>query len=84
MIGIITKYLPATNHRGSRIKATIFGNRSITIPYPYHLSDEMVHFEAVKAVLKKYGITEVSLENMRYGGIDNGYCFCFNHSIVGA
>lgn len=39
---IRTKYIPATDTAGSRIRAT-GGGRSCSIPYPYELSGEAVH-----------------------------------------
>ena len=78
MIAIQTKYLPATNHKGSRIKAWATGRDwSVTISYPHHLSYEAVHFEAVKAYVKKYNL-DWNLEGMRYGSTDHGYVFCFD------
>lgn len=86
MLGITTKYICPSNTRGARIKATIWNwaknkQESVTISYPHHLSDELVHFEAVKALAKKLDL-QVSLDNMRFGGLENGYCFCFESSIV--
>jgi hypothetical protein len=85
MIAIQTKYIGATNTRGSRIKAWTpkMGNvtRSVSIPYPHQLSHELVHFEAVKALVQKFKM-EVDITNMRYGGTDDGYVFCFADSIV--
>lgn len=63
MQAIQTKYLPATNTRGSRIKA--FCERgSITVPYPHELSGDAVHRYAVTQLVwkfmaedsKKYGV----------------------------
>jgi hypothetical protein len=86
MLGITTKYLSASNTRGSRIKASVFNwaknkTESVIIPYPHALSYELCHFEAVKALVEKLDL-QVSLENMRFGGLENGYCFCFDSSIV--
>lgn len=86
MLGITTKYISASNVKGSRIKATVWNwvknkPESITISYPHHLSNELVHFEAVKALVKKLDL-QVSIDNMRFGGLENGYCFCFESSIV--
>jgi hypothetical protein len=53
MQAIRTKYLPATNSRGSRIKATC-ERGSITIPYPYDLSGDEVHREAVRQLLARF------------------------------
>ena len=57
-----TKFLPATNYRGSRIKATC-DRGSIIISYPHELSGDAVHRLAVNQLiirfkdedLKKYG-----------------------------
>lgn len=53
MQAIQTKYLPPTNHRGSRIKATC-ERGSITIPYPHELSGDEVHREAARALLSQF------------------------------
>lgn len=88
MIAIHTKYISPTNHRGARIKAYTAdcGDRkgfSVTISYPHELSYEACHFQAVKALVLKFGLAW-DLENMRYGDSADGrgYSFCFNQSIV--
>ena len=86
MLGITTKYLRPTNTKGSRIKATVWNwakdkEESVTISYPHQFSGELCHFEAVKALVSKLDL-QVSLDNMRFGGLENGYCFCFDHSVV--
>lgn len=86
MLGITTKYLSPTNTRGARIKATVWDwtkqkNRSVEISYPHQFSNELCHFEAVKALVKKLDL-QVSTDNMRFGGLQDGYCFCFESSIV--
>lgn len=53
MQAIQTKYLPATNVRGSRIKATC-DRGSITIPYPHELSGDEVHREAARQLIAKF------------------------------
>ena len=81
MIAIQTKYLPVTNATGSRIKAFTEDGRSATIPYPHEFSGHVCHFQAVKALAKKHKL-DWDLDKMRYGGIKNGYVFCFSDSIV--
>lgn len=83
MIAIETKYLSPTNSRGSRIKAFTSSGFSVSIPYQHELSHEKLHFEAVKALVKKYDL-DWNLDNMRYGGTKHGYIFCFDQSIVEA
>ena len=83
MIAIHTKYLPATNTKGSRIKAYTSTNKQATIPYPHELSYELAHFEAVKALIMINGL-DWPLDNMRFGDSADGrgYVFCFDQSIV--
>lgn len=81
MIAIQTKYIKPSNTRGSRIKAFTSNGHSATISYPHEYSHEMCHFQAVKALVKKHNLNW-NLDNMRYGGTENGYVFCFEHSIV--
>jgi len=52
---IQTRYLPPTNSRGSRIKATTASGLSTSIPYPHELSGADCHAAAVKALLVKHG-----------------------------
>ena len=49
---IRTRYLPPTNTRGSKIKASCRAG-SITIPYPHELSGADVHVQALEALIKK-------------------------------
>lgn len=53
MQAIHTKYLPATDHKGSRIKASC-ERGAITIPYPHELSGDEVHREAVRQLLERF------------------------------
>jgi hypothetical protein len=45
---IRTKYIPATDTTGAKVKAT-FGGKTKSIPYPYELSGEAVHKKAAWA-----------------------------------
>jgi hypothetical protein len=85
MIAIHTKYLPATNYKGSRIKAYTTSGFQATISYPHEYSHEVCHFQAVKALVKKHKL-DWDLTNMRYGdsGDGKGYSFCFDASRVTA
>lgn len=62
MQAIQTRYLPATNFKGSRIKATC-ERGSITIDYPHELSGEEVHRAAVHALIARF----VKEDESRYG-----------------
>lgn len=52
MQAIVTKYLPCTNTKGSRIKAFCDAG-SITIPYPHELSGMAVYRKAAEMLLEK-------------------------------
>jgi len=62
MQAIITKFLPATNFKGSRIKA-ICERGSITISADSALSGEHAHIAAVNALVAKF----VKEDKARYG-----------------
>ena len=62
MQAILTKYLPATNFKGSRIKA-VCDRGSITISYPDELSGDACHIAAVDALIAKF----VKEDEARYG-----------------
>jgi hypothetical protein len=53
MQAIITKYLPATNTKPSRIKASC-ERGSIVITYPSDLSGDAVHVAAADALVRKF------------------------------
>ena len=85
MIAIHTKFIPASNTRGSRIKAYTSSKWTATIPYPHELSFEQAHFAAVKELVSKHKL-RWNIENMRFGGSADGkgYVFCFDASKVDA
>lgn len=82
MVIIKTKYLGATNTRGSRIKASANGF-NVSISYPHAESYENAHFEAVKALVKKHNL-DWDITRMGYGSDNDGYYFTFNHSVMEA
>ena len=72
---IQTKFLPATNTRGSRIKATCAAG-SITIGYPHELSGQAVHRAAAEALASKLGWTSPYYGQLLGGCLPDGsYCF---------
>lgn len=74
MKAIQTKYLGATNQRGSRIKAWAEGGNTITIPYPHELSGDAVHRLAAQALCDTLGWNRQFVT----GGLPNGdYCHVF-------
>jgi hypothetical protein len=84
MIAIHTKYYPATNFKGSRIKAYTTTKKTAVISYPHEFSHEQCHFQAVKALIKKHNL-DWKTEDMRFGDSADGrgYVFCFADSVVG-
>jgi hypothetical protein len=83
MIAIHTKYFPASNYKGSRIKAYTTTKKTAVISYPHEFSHEECHFQAVKALIEKYNL-DWNTEDMRFGDSADGkgYVFCFAASIV--
>ena len=86
MIAIHTKYISATDSRGSRIKAYTAGDMglkgfTVTIAHPHELGDAACHFEAVKELIKKNNL-DWDTDNMRYGDSADGkgFSFCFECS----
>lgn len=66
MQAIVTKYLPATNFKGSRIKAYC-ERGSIIISYPDDLSGDACHIAAADALVAKF----VKEDEKRYGTNQN-------------
>ena len=88
MIAIHTKFIGASNSRGSRIKAYTADSMGLkgfqaTISYPSELNGVACHFAAVKALIEKNGL-EWKTDGMRYGDSADGrgYSFCFDASSV--
>jgi hypothetical protein len=82
MQAIITKYLPATNTKGSRIKATC-GAGSTTISYPHELSGQAVHRAAAEALIVKLRWDDREYGGLLGGGLPDGsYCFVFNNNFA--
>ncbi len=76
MKAISTKYLPATNTRGSRIKAHDSDGHSVTIGYPHELSGAAVHAKAAVSLCLKMGWEG----DLISGGTKDGYVFVFAES----
>ena len=84
MIAIHTKFIPASNVRGSRIKAYCADGRSVTISKDHALSQEQAHFAAARAFAEKHLRFVPDTSRMVYGdSADNkGFVFCFPDSII--
>lgn len=83
MQAIHTKYIPASNVKGSRIKATSDNGHSVIVSRNDALNGHLVHFEAVKALVTKHKL-DWNIDNMCYGGSSDGkgYTFVFADSKV--
>jgi len=53
MQAITTKYLPATNSNGARVKATC-ARGSFTIGFDYALSGDAIHIAAASALIERF------------------------------
>lgn len=51
---IVTKYIPATNTKGSRVKATSWAG-SVTVNYEHGLNADQNHLAAAKSLAEKFG-----------------------------
>ena len=67
MKAIQTKYLPCTDHKGSRIKATAEGVRSLTISYPHELDSRGAHEKAAQALADRQA-KDTDLRGRAYNG----------------
>lgn len=78
MKAIVTKYLPATSVKGSRIKASAEGVPSVIISYPHEAHDP--HREAALTLCRKYKWGE----DIVGGGLPDqtGECFVFVGHLV--
>ena len=80
MYAITTKYHGPTNTKGARISASADEHSTVYISYPYDLSGEAVHREALAAYLAKQGwLTpdEENPDNWVGGWMRTGYAFVF-------
>ena len=76
MKAIVTKYLPCSSSRGSRIVASDEDGNRISIPYPHELSGADVHAKAATALCQK-----MSWSGSLIGGATkSGYAFVFTNS----
>jgi hypothetical protein len=80
MIAIQTKYIPASNTKGSRIKAYIEDGghkESVTIGYPYELSGIDCHWAAAEKLIRKLEGADTHGETVTFvaGGTRYGYVF---------
>jgi hypothetical protein len=76
MKAILTRYIGATDTRGSRISASAEGGNRVVIPYPdEEHQGEAAHRVAAVALVRKMGWGPVALAA---GGMPNGggYVFC--------
>ena len=74
MKAITTKFIGATNYRGSRIKATAEGGHSLTISYPHEANQGAdAHAVAALALCRRLGWDGELIA----GGTAAGYVFVF-------
>jgi len=76
---IETKYLKATNVRGSRIKATALAG-SLTVGYDYALDGAGNHAAAAQALIARLGWTGTFAQGGNAAG--NGYVFVDVQSLI--
>ncbi len=78
MNAITTRYIGATNYRGSRIKAIAGNGQTITIGYPHEFSGEECFAQAALALCRKLGWDDQKYHVGLIGGhTKDGYVFVF-------
>ena len=85
MKAIHTRYLPATEHKGSRIKAYTGSGMAATISFPYGASPGAEgHFLAVRALVEQNGLGwDCSVMCWGDSSDGRGYTFVFPKSTIG-
>mgnify|MGYP007005619350 CR=1 FL=1 len=80
---IQTKYLPATNTRGSRVKASCEAG-SVTVPWDYSGGNQSNHTRAAQALVEKLGWVPAQGANYAGdwvgGGLGNRGCVFVFHN----
>ena len=78
---IKTRFLPATDTRGERIKALTTGDKPIWIirPYNYKLNTEPNHRAVAKELFDKLG-WEKENKKAYIGTTDRGYTYTFHYA----
>ena len=93
MLGIMTKYHGPTNHRGSRLSATVRDGAAFTrrvyVAYDYELSPsgDGVYRKAAEAMCEKLtaeGFTYTNPEKLISGYVTDGYIFVFTKDALGS
>lgn len=56
---IVTKFLPATNRLGARVKASC-QRGSLTVAFPQHLNEEAAHVFAARSLCEKFAEQDVA------------------------
>lgn len=78
MQAIQTKYLPCTDRKGARIKATCAAG-SITIGYPHDCSGQACHRQAAEALVDKLWHGDIN-DKLLGGQLEDGtYAFVFDN-----
>lgn len=76
-LAVETAYLGATDHRGSRVKATMAGTKqSVISPYDHSLNTDAAHLAAALQLLGRWFEGE-SLQVIGYTDTDKGFLFWF-------
>jgi len=78
MQAIQTKYMPATNHRGARIKAWCDAD-AVIVPYTYDKDEAGTHLDAAYKLVEHLGWDDDHYGKLAQGSLPNnaGYCHVF-------
>ena len=88
MIAIQTKYLPPTNYRPSRVKASLMERerdgtrRSVVLSWDHALSSEENHHVAAVMLIEQRTTVTLARYDLHSGAGDDGYVFVLTRKPV--
>ena len=81
---ITTKFLPATNTRGSRVKAVAASGKQLLMAYDHGLNSDENHFQVARTLAEKLGWMDGGFELVA-GGYDKGmHCILIHREDMAA
>lgn len=82
MIGIETKFIPATNTKPRRVCAFTCNGHRLVMTYDNSGSDLQAHFAAAQALIRAQLRDVPDASTMTYGGTRMGYFFTWTQSTI--
>ncbi len=78
---IVTKFLGPTNHRGSRVKATLSGEKSVSVTMPWcsGLNSDRNHAHAAEKLAEQLGWDQKPSAHLVGGWMQHGAVFLLRY-----